>query len=100
MPPADITIAGCDDSTRLFDVELTADELALLGRIADLTVQAAADGCCMPTLRVEWAPQTVPAGETCVDCYGPLGAVRNRNHYGEWTHTECPAATPSAETGA
>jgi hypothetical protein len=84
----DITLFGCDTTTRLYDVELTEDEVATLTRIAGLTSEHG--GGCAPTMQVAPAPPT-PADAQCGDCYQSIrDGSRKRNRYGDWIHTACP----------
>lgn len=92
MGLVDITLSGCDDSTRLFDVELTEAEFATVTRIAALSVEAS-DYNCMPIMRIAQSPLATPADATCGNCYGPIAdGSRKRDKYGDWIHETCPEA--------
>ncbi len=86
-----ITLHGCDDSTRLSDVELDAQELSTLRRIEALVTAADAGGC-KPSLTVTEAPAH-PEDALCTECWEhiPTDAPRARDGYGEWVHGPCPA---------
>jgi hypothetical protein len=49
-----ITLAGCDDATRI-DLELSDDELTFIERLCALSEEASEYGC-QPRMRVEEVP--------------------------------------------
>ncbi|GAY12064.1 hypothetical protein [Pseudonocardia sp. N23] len=90
----DMRLSGCDDSTRLFDVELSDDEAATVRRIAKLTSEHG--GGCQPVLTIGPAPER-PADADCTGCWRPIAATsaRRRDSWGDWLHgdpAECEAA--------
>lgn len=93
MSAYDVTISGCDDSTKLFDLDMTDAEVATVRRIAELTKQQG--GGCKPTVAsIEPAPER-PADADCHACWEPIpaDAPRCRDSWGDWIHGDCETAS-------
>jgi hypothetical protein len=89
MTRYDVTVKGCDDTTRLFGVPLDDTEAALMRRVVD-EVNERSEGGCQPT--IEFTPSPAPpATGTCGRCYEDItpGQDLERDRYGDWRHTTC-----------
>lgn len=89
MTAYDLTVKSWDGSTRLFDVELSDADAALLSRVSGL-VDTAARRPGQPGLEIAVA-ECRPESGVCDECFDPFGPtdVVSRNWLGEWIHHAC-----------
>jgi hypothetical protein len=85
----DVFISGCDASTKLYDLTVTAEQAEVLDWLVGV-VAPASIGPCKPKLQVGPAPIR-PHGQLCNECWDPIpaGHPRARDEYGEWQHITC-----------
>lgn len=89
MTAYDVTVSGCDDSTRVFDLELSDVEAAALSRVAGAVNEASTESC-QPTLILAVAARRPDSGlcNECFDLFEVTDQV-TRDRYGEWIHHAC-----------